>query len=378
MSALMVGDTARNLRRVFFMTERLKSLGKNEDFKVRRVHVVGAGVMGGDIAAWCVLQGMDVTLQDRELRHIEPALKRARALFRKRLRKKPAVTAAMSRLRADVDGDGVPRADVIIEAIYEDADAKRALYATIEPRMAEHAVLATNTSALPLESLAQDPWWVHDLHNWMTTIVGGLAIAGMALGDAHPKSQYLIEYAWPLMEEFLKIYGPEGENNESVAYANATVRPVSFYSAQRYASGGGTQRMEEAPFPQTGRWLMYFTLPPGRVAAFGDARTDAKPWVKHLAAIAAASRDGILQSFYLNHATPDADPVELLWYDASLEPVDPQDNIPLGRAYHGHGGCVSSRTSWDAESTACVIYGKASREENHEHNRKQHSLLPYF
>lgn len=153
---LMVGDTARNLRRIFFMTERLKALGKSEDFKVRRVHVVGAGVMGGDIAAWCVLQGMDVTLQDRELRFIEPALKRARTLFRKRLRKKPAVTAALSRLRADVDGEGVPRADVIIEAIYEDADAKRALYAAIEPRMAEHAVLATNTSALPLESLAQE------------------------------------------------------------------------------------------------------------------------------------------------------------------------------------------------------------------------------
>lgn len=153
---LMVSDTARNLRRVFFMTERMKSLGKSEDFKVRRVHVVGAGVMGGDIAAWCVLQGMEVTLQDRELKHIEPALKRAKALFRKRLRKKPAVTAALSRLIADVEGDGVPRADVIIEAIYEDADAKRALYAAIEPRMSEHAILATNTSALPLESLAQD------------------------------------------------------------------------------------------------------------------------------------------------------------------------------------------------------------------------------
>ncbi|ASJ75508.1 3-hydroxyacyl-CoA dehydrogenase NAD-binding domain-containing protein [Granulosicoccus antarcticus] len=153
---LMVSDTARNLRRVFFMTERMKSLGKGEDFKVRRVHVVGAGVMGGDIAAWCVLQGMEVTLQDRELKHIEPALKRAKALFRKRLRKKPAVSAALSRLMADVEGDGVPRADVIIEAIYEDADAKRALYASIEPRMAAHAILATNTSALPLESLTRD------------------------------------------------------------------------------------------------------------------------------------------------------------------------------------------------------------------------------
>ncbi len=153
---LMVGPTAKNLRRIFFLTERMKALGKSTDFKVRRVHVIGAGVMGGDIAAWCVMQGMEVTLQDRELTYIEPALKRAKALFKKRLKKKPAILAAQSRLIADVAGDGVPLADVIIEAIYEDAAAKRALYAAIEPRMADHAVLATNTSALPLEELARD------------------------------------------------------------------------------------------------------------------------------------------------------------------------------------------------------------------------------
>jgi len=151
---LMVSPTARNLRRVFFLSERMKGLGKSEDFKVRRVHVVGAGVMGGDIAAWCVLQGIEVTLQDREAKYIEPALKRAKSLFKKRLKKKPAVTAALSRLIPDVEGDGVPRADVIIEAIYENLEAKQELYAAIEPRMADHAILATNTSALPLEDLA--------------------------------------------------------------------------------------------------------------------------------------------------------------------------------------------------------------------------------
>jgi len=153
---LMVSPVARNLRRIFFASERMKALGKAEDFKVRRVHVIGAGVMGGDIAAWCVVQGMEVTLQDREMQYIEPALKRAKALFKRRLKKKPAINAAVARLIADVDGAGVARADVIVEAIYEDADAKRALYAELEPKMAEHAVLATNTSALPLEELARD------------------------------------------------------------------------------------------------------------------------------------------------------------------------------------------------------------------------------
>lgn len=153
---LMVGDTARSLRHLFFLTERLKALGKSEVFPIKRVHVIGAGVMGGDIAAWCVVQGFEVTLQDREMQFIEPALKRARVLFKKRLRGKHAMDAAVARLIADPAGAGVPRADVIIEAIYEDADAKRALYNSIEPRMAEHAILATNTSAIPLEDLASE------------------------------------------------------------------------------------------------------------------------------------------------------------------------------------------------------------------------------
>ncbi len=153
---LMVSDTAKSLRRIFYMTERLKGMGKVDglDFDVKRVHVVGAGVMGGDIAAWCVTQGMDVTLQDREMKYIEPALKRAKKLFRRRLKTRAASGAAEARLVPDVDAKGVERADVVIEAIYEDRDAKQALYRELEPRMAPHAVLATNTSAIPLEELS--------------------------------------------------------------------------------------------------------------------------------------------------------------------------------------------------------------------------------
>ena len=98
--------------------ERLKEYGKNSDFKARRVHVIGAGVMGGDIAAWCVLQGLEVTLQDREMQYIEPAIKRAGKLFAKKLRTPDRIAGAKSRLIADVEGKGIARADVIIEAIF--------------------------------------------------------------------------------------------------------------------------------------------------------------------------------------------------------------------------------------------------------------------
>jgi 3-hydroxyacyl-CoA dehydrogenase/enoyl-CoA hydratase/3-hydroxybutyryl-CoA epimerase len=110
--------------------------------------------MGGDIAAWCVLQGLEVSLQDRELKYIEPALKRAKTLFIKKLRDRNKVAGAVSRLIPDVEGHGVSKADVIIEAIFENVDAKRELFASIEPRMKPDAILATNTSAIPLADIS--------------------------------------------------------------------------------------------------------------------------------------------------------------------------------------------------------------------------------
>ena len=152
---LFTTETARNLIRVFLLQDRLKSLGGKSSVPLERVHVVGAGVMGGDIAAWSALRGFTVTLQDRELKFIEPALRRARELFEKRLRDPAKVTAAVARLSADVAGDGVPQADVVIEAIFESLDAKREVYAALEPRMKPGAILATNTSSIVLESLAE-------------------------------------------------------------------------------------------------------------------------------------------------------------------------------------------------------------------------------
>jgi 3-hydroxyacyl-CoA dehydrogenase/enoyl-CoA hydratase/3-hydroxybutyryl-CoA epimerase len=153
-SKLITGDTSRGLRRVFWLMEQLKGLGKKDAFKARRVHVIGAGVMGGDIAAWCVLQGLEVTLQDREMKYVEPALQRAQKLFERKLKTPPRIAAAKSRLIADVDGLGVALADVIIEAIFENTEAKRELFRTVEPRMKKDAILATNTSAIPLADLA--------------------------------------------------------------------------------------------------------------------------------------------------------------------------------------------------------------------------------
>ncbi|HEX2790093.1 MAG TPA: 3-hydroxyacyl-CoA dehydrogenase NAD-binding domain-containing protein, partial [Steroidobacteraceae bacterium] len=166
-ATLLGGDSARNLIRVFLLQDRLKALAGKSTAGIERVHVIGAGVMGGDIAAWCALRGLDVTLQDRELTLIEPALARATSLYAKRLATPAERDAAAGRLRADVAGDGVADADVVIEAIFEDLQAKQALYAAAEPRLRADAVLATNTSSLTLESLAAtltDPGHLVGLH----------------------------------------------------------------------------------------------------------------------------------------------------------------------------------------------------------------------
>jgi 3-hydroxyacyl-CoA dehydrogenase/enoyl-CoA hydratase/3-hydroxybutyryl-CoA epimerase len=154
-ATLMCGATSRNLVRVFLLQNRLKGLGGKPMAEFRHVHVIGAGVMGGDIAAWAAFRGMTVTLQDRSAELIQPALDRARTFFEKRLKEPAAAAKALERLRMDVAGEGVAAADVVIEAIFENADAKRALYADLEPRLKADAVLATNTSSIKIEVLAQ-------------------------------------------------------------------------------------------------------------------------------------------------------------------------------------------------------------------------------
>ncbi|MDH5834759.1 3-hydroxyacyl-CoA dehydrogenase NAD-binding domain-containing protein [Luteimonas kalidii] len=145
--------TARNLMRVFFLQERLKGLGGKAPHGIGHVHVVGAGVMGGDIAAWSAYKGFQVTLQDREQPYIDKAVLRAQELFAKKVKdeaKRPEVAA---RLLSDLAGEGVADADLVIEAIIEDADAKRDLYVGVEPRLKPGALLATNTSSIPLDEL---------------------------------------------------------------------------------------------------------------------------------------------------------------------------------------------------------------------------------
>jgi len=152
---LFAHPTTKELIRIFFLQERLKSLGKGADFEAKHVHVVGAGVMGGDIAAVCAMRGITVTLQDTSPERIAPAVKRVAKLFSRRLRDAKRERDAMDRLIPDVSGSGAARADVIIEAIFEDLKVKRELFAKLEAAAKPDAVIASNTSSLKLADIAE-------------------------------------------------------------------------------------------------------------------------------------------------------------------------------------------------------------------------------
>lgn len=151
-AALLTGETAQNLIRVFFLREGLKAQGKG-DSGIAHVHVIGAGTMGGDIAAWCAARGLKVTLTDIDAEAIARAIGRAAAFYDKRLYTGIARRDALDRLVADFSGDGVAHADLVVEAVAENADIKRKVYKAIAPRMKAGALLATNTSSIPLEQL---------------------------------------------------------------------------------------------------------------------------------------------------------------------------------------------------------------------------------
>lgn len=151
-ASLMVTPTAQNLIRVFFLREQMKKLADGRN-TVKHVHVIGAGAMGGDIAAWCAYQGLRVTLADMKAEPIAGAIKRAAELFGKIIRKKTDLRDALDRMMPDMNGEGVRNADLIIEAVPEKLELKQKVYAGLEPGMKPGAILATNTSSIPLQDL---------------------------------------------------------------------------------------------------------------------------------------------------------------------------------------------------------------------------------
>ncbi len=225
------------------------------------------------------------------------------------------------------------------------------------------------------ESLDKNAFWARRdtlPNNWMTCIVGGAGIAGMAMREDHPLSRQLVDLSVEKFIDYLNVLGPEGESNESIGYAGAMHFPIQFFNVHRYHVGGGDSKLFDQRFRKFCDWYMYFFLPPGVNAAFGDSHLNAPPQASMFAIMAAATRDPVYQWFYEQHAAPTAraDVCEaLLSYDPSVPAEPPDGRRPLGRGFRAHSACWSSRTSWHPRSAACAVYGKGGHgSEGHGHH----------
>ncbi len=149
--SLLMSAASKGLRRLFDLRDRLRKAGRGES-GVKRLHVIGAGVMGGDIAAVAALCGFEVSLSDQDASAIDKAVVRARAFYERR---QADIATTLARLTPDFAGEGIAEADLILEAVAENLDVKKAVFAMIESRARPEAILATNTSSIPLEAIAE-------------------------------------------------------------------------------------------------------------------------------------------------------------------------------------------------------------------------------
>ncbi len=276
---LMVSDTSRNLRRVFRLTELLKAQApKGLKWRPTRVHVIGAGTMGADIAGVCVAAGMEVTLQDISPEQLEKGIAGQSRLFSKKFKTKPLKNAAKTRLIADPEGKGIARADVIIEAIIERLDIKQKLFADLESKIKPGAVLATNTSSLKLSDIAQalkDPGRLIGLHFFSPVPQMPLVevVKGAATRDEEVKKGASFVTAidkFPLITKDVPGF-----------LVNKVLTPYMFAAMARLEQGEDKEKIDEA--------VRAFGMPMGPIELADNVGLDV---CAHVAKILGQSSDG--------------------------------------------------------------------------------------
>ncbi|KMP32733.1 3-hydroxybutyryl-CoA dehydrogenase [Bacillus cereus] len=125
---------------------------------VQKIVVIGAGQMGSGIAQVCAMAGYDVKVQDLKQEQLDRGLaiitkNLARQIEKGRM-KEEEKEATLNRLTVTLDLDCVKEADLIIEAAVEKMDIKKKIFANLDEIAPEHAILATNTSSLPITEIA--------------------------------------------------------------------------------------------------------------------------------------------------------------------------------------------------------------------------------
>ena len=161
---LAVGDVSRKLVQIFFATTALKKddglrSGAAVPRQIRRLCVVGSGFMGAGIAGTAALNvEVDTRLKDSDLTRVGKGLKNAASILKDRLDRRRLTRSQYDRLSALLSGSddysGFARADLVIEAVFEELEVKRQVLAEVEEEIRPEAIFATNTSTIPIHQIA--------------------------------------------------------------------------------------------------------------------------------------------------------------------------------------------------------------------------------
>jgi 3-hydroxyacyl-CoA dehydrogenase/enoyl-CoA hydratase/3-hydroxybutyryl-CoA epimerase len=162
--ALATGPVAGHLIFLFRGTERLArwpwtGAAAPPDTASRRVGVIGAGTMGGAIAGAFAERGLDVRLRDVSIDALRAGLANAAAPLARRVARRSLSTrerdAILARIAPATDDTGMGSADLVVEAVPEIAELKRRIFREVEGRVPHAAILATNTSSIPVTEIAE-------------------------------------------------------------------------------------------------------------------------------------------------------------------------------------------------------------------------------
>ncbi len=154
--SLLTSQIAKNMMGAFFFDLKAVNGGASRPAgvradPVRRVAVLGAGMMGAGIAYACARAGLEVVVRDVT----EEAAAHARRHAEKLARRRPDAAAILARITTTADVGALAGCDAVIEAVFEDPELKHAVFAEVEPVLAPDALLASNTSTLPITGLAE-------------------------------------------------------------------------------------------------------------------------------------------------------------------------------------------------------------------------------
>nr|MDJ0860489.1 3-hydroxyacyl-CoA dehydrogenase NAD-binding domain-containing protein [Dinoroseobacter sp.] len=158
---LKSGAQAAALRHIFFAERASGRIARAKGAKprpLRHIGVVGGGTMGAGIAVACLLSGLTVTLAERDADALEAGLDRISTELHEAYRRgkldRDSLQVAQEDLRGTTSFAGFADCDLVIEAVFEDMDAKKQVFAELDLHVRDDAVLATNTSYLDVDEIA--------------------------------------------------------------------------------------------------------------------------------------------------------------------------------------------------------------------------------